>query len=117
MRFWVKGNGATLADYEFELADQKSDQILVRKAVQNPIEVDQGWMSISFDVFKDMYMKPLEFKISADASQSIPAFAVSIRDEYTDGSLSLNGVDQPFDILFQYHCPPNFWQDINNVFR
>jgi len=117
MRFWVKGNGATLANYEFELVDQKSNQILVRKAFQNPIEVNQGWMNISFDTLEDMYMKPLAFKISADDSQSMPAFAVSIRDEYTDGSLKLGGVDQPFDILFQYYCIPNFWQDINNVFR
>jgi len=106
-----------LANYEFELVDQKSNQILVRKAFQNPIEVNQGWMNISFDTLEDMYMKPLAFKISADDSQSMPAFAVSIRDEYTDGSLKLGGVDQPFDILFQYYCIPNFWQDINNVFR
>lgn len=117
MRFWIKENSAYQNTYEFDLIDSQSQQIFERKEINDIAENKLGWIEVNFPPLKNQYLHLLEFRLHSIKKEILPTIAVSTRDEYMDGLLVLNGIDQPFDILFQYHCLQNIGQDLKNIFK
>ena len=117
MRFWVKGNSTSRGTYEFELLDNQSQQILVKQDIQAIAGSQPGWAEMTFPPLQNQWLHLLEVKTHSLENGAMPAFAVSTRDEYSDGNLTSDGTNEPIDILFQYHCQQDLGQDLKNLFR
>lgn len=115
MRFWVKGDNRSQTSYTFKLMDVKSKQVIAIQNSETTIKSEADWAIVKFPPQQDQYLRFLEFKILPLEGSTLPAFAVSTRDENTSADLSLNGISQPFDLLYQYHCQQNLGQDLKNL--
>ena len=113
LRFWVKDSGNSLINYELEIKDQDSKEILVKKVIQDRIKGVNGWSTVTFEPLNNMLSRSLEVQIHPIDIKNIPVFAVSIRDEYESGDLEINEKEQEYDILFQYHCLLDLSRDLS----
>jgi hypothetical protein len=70
-------------------------------------------MTINFPIEDNSINHGYKFSIfSETAEKENAAFVgVSAREEYWDGKLLINGVPQNHDVLFQYGCEINVFED------
>ena len=102
VRLWVKQSNA---NGQVLISDGSTKEVIAEKEIDNHKSGKSGWIVIKFPPQKDSSGKNYEINLSSKVTdQNGISFAISSRDEYQQGGLSIDGKLQDYDLLFQYAC-------------
>ncbi|MBT3668986.1 MAG: DUF2142 domain-containing protein [Chloroflexi bacterium] len=113
LRVWMKPSANLSGTTSFILLDAKTERIIFDINIDNDSIPYNNWMTINFPIEDNSINHGYKFSIfSETAEKENAAFVgVSAREEYWDGKLLINGVPQNHDVLFQYGCEINVFED------
>jgi uncharacterized membrane protein len=106
VRLWVKPSNEEKNTYtRVVISDRSTKEVIAKKEFTNKNSGIAGWLEINFPSQKDSSGKIYEIYLSSEVTDEKGiSLAISSRDEYKQGELSIDGALQEFDLLFQYGC-------------